>query len=85
MLVVAGEKDTWTPFSLSTSMHEAIPGSELLVLPAGTHTGPLEHPELVALRLEKFLAERVDAAPDGGGRHDPHMAPDCGRDMCRGP
>ncbi|HEX9289357.1 MAG TPA: alpha/beta hydrolase [Anaeromyxobacteraceae bacterium] len=59
-LVVAGEKDTFTPMSLSTRMHESIPGSELLVLPAGTHTGPLEHPELTALRLEKFLAERVE-------------------------
>lgn len=67
VLVVAGEKDTWTPFPLSTGMHEAIPESELLVLPAGTHTGPLEHPELVALRLEKFLAERVDALPGPGG------------------
>jgi pimeloyl-ACP methyl ester carboxylesterase len=67
VLVVAGEKDTWTPFPLSTGMHEAIPESELLVLPAGTHTGPLEHPELVALRLEKFLAERVDALPGAGG------------------
>ena len=67
VLVVAGEKDTWTPFSLSTGMHEAIPESELLVLPAGTHTGPLEHPELVALRLEKFLVERVDALPGAGG------------------
>jgi pimeloyl-ACP methyl ester carboxylesterase len=58
-LVVAGEKDTFTPMWLSERMHAAIPGAELLVLPAGTHTGPLEHPELVSLRLEKFLAERV--------------------------
>ncbi len=64
VLVVAGEKDTWTPFALSTRMRAAIPGSDLLVLPAGTHTGPLEHPELVALRLEKFLTERVGPAPD---------------------
>jgi pimeloyl-ACP methyl ester carboxylesterase len=59
VLVVAGDHDTWTPFSLSIAMRDAIPGSELLVLPAGTHAGPLEHPELVALRLEKFLFERV--------------------------
>ena len=63
VLVVAGEKDTWTPFSLSLSMRASIPGSDLLVLRAGTHTGPLEHPELVALRLEKFLVERVEARP----------------------
>ncbi len=63
VLVVAGDRDSWTPLSLSSGMHAAIPGSEMLVLPAGTHTGPLEHPELVALRLEKFLCERVDALP----------------------
>ena len=62
-LVVGGEKDTFTPLALSRRMHEAIAGSELLVLPAATHVGPLEHPELVALRVEKFLDERV-----AGGR-----------------
>ena len=65
-LVVAGERDTFTPRGLSTRMHAAIPGSELLFLPAGTHTGPLEHPELVTLRVEKFLAERVGAGAPGG-------------------
>jgi pimeloyl-ACP methyl ester carboxylesterase len=65
-LVVAGEKDTFTPMWLSERMHAAIPGAELLVLPAGTHTGPLEHPELVSLRLEKFLAQRV--VPLAGAR-----------------
>ncbi|HET9599412.1 MAG TPA: alpha/beta hydrolase, partial [Anaeromyxobacteraceae bacterium] len=37
-LVVAGARDTWTPLALSRRMHEAIAGSELLVLPEGTHT-----------------------------------------------
>ncbi|HEY7725788.1 MAG TPA: alpha/beta hydrolase [Anaeromyxobacteraceae bacterium] len=59
-LVVGGERDTFTPLALSERMHRAIPGSEMLVLPAGSHMGPLEHQELVQLRLEKFLAERVD-------------------------
>ena len=61
-LVVAGEDDTWTPLIRSVAMHEAIPGSELLVLPGGMHTGPLEHGLLVRRRLERFLAERVVAA-----------------------
>jgi pimeloyl-ACP methyl ester carboxylesterase len=46
-LIVAGEKDTWTPVELSVRMHEALRGSELLVLPAATHCGVLEHAELV--------------------------------------
>jgi pimeloyl-ACP methyl ester carboxylesterase len=54
-LVVAGERDGFTPMRLSLTMHEAIPGSELLVLPGGTHVGPVEHPALVAERLREFL------------------------------
>lgn len=57
-LVIAGERDGFTPMRLSVAMHEAIAGSELLVLPDGTHVGPLEHPELVAERTRAFLAER---------------------------
>jgi len=37
-------------------MHARIRGSELLTVPGGTHVAPIEHPELIALRLEKFLA-----------------------------
>jgi pimeloyl-ACP methyl ester carboxylesterase len=71
-LVVGSQDDTFTPVALSALMHEMIPQSELLVLPAGTHVGPLEHPELVALRVEKFLVERVarvrTTRHTGGGR-----------------
>jgi pimeloyl-ACP methyl ester carboxylesterase len=54
-LILAGEHDTFTPMWLSVKMHAAIPGSELLVLPGGSHVGPLEHPELCALRIEKYF------------------------------
>jgi pimeloyl-ACP methyl ester carboxylesterase len=59
-LIIAGEQDTFTPMWLSVKMHAAIPGSELLVLPGGTHVGPLEHPELVSLRVEKFVRDHFD-------------------------
>jgi len=51
-------------------MHAAIPGSELQVLPGGTHVGPLEHPELCELRIEKFLSDhyRGGAGPWGTDR-----------------
>jgi pimeloyl-ACP methyl ester carboxylesterase len=62
-LVVAGERDSFTPMRLSGAMHRAIPGSELLVLPGGTHVGPLEHPDLLAERVESFLRRALDAAP----------------------
>ncbi len=60
-LVVAGENDSFTPMWLSVKMHEAIPRSELLVLPGGTHVGPLEHRELVALRVERWFRDRFPA------------------------
>jgi pimeloyl-ACP methyl ester carboxylesterase len=55
-LIVAGTKDTFTPYWLSQEMHDRIPKSELLTVPGGTHVAPIEQPELIALRLEKFLA-----------------------------
>lgn len=58
-LVVAGEHDLFTPHSLSEEMRQRIPGAELLLLPKGSHAGLIEHPELLNLRLEKFLRERV--------------------------
>jgi pimeloyl-ACP methyl ester carboxylesterase len=60
-LILAGESDSFTPMWLSVKMHAAIPGSELLVLPGGTHVGPLEHPDLCALRIEKYLRDYFPA------------------------
>lgn len=62
-LVIGGEKDTFTPVELSRRMHRAIPGSELLMLAAGSHMGLLEHAELVELRVRKFLDERLPVRP----------------------
>jgi pimeloyl-ACP methyl ester carboxylesterase len=55
VLIFAGEHDRLTPLSLARRMHNQIPASELQVLPLGTHTSPIEHPDLICLRLEKFL------------------------------
>ncbi len=64
-LVVGGERDTFTPVELSLRMHEAIRGSELLLLAGGSHMGLLEHPELVELRVRRFLAERLPLRAPG--------------------
>ncbi len=58
-LVIAGEHDTFTPVWLSRRMQELIPDAELLVVPSGTHIAPLEIPELVHLRVERFLNDKV--------------------------
>ena len=58
VLVVAGEKDTFTPASLSESMAERIPNAELLMVAGGTHVTPIEQPELVGTTIRSFI-ERV--------------------------
>ncbi len=65
-LIIAGEQDAFTPMWLSVKMHAAIPGSELLVLPGGSHVGPLEHPELCALRIEKYFTDHFRAGAGPG-------------------
>ena len=55
-LIVAGTNDTFTPYWLSEEMHDRIRGSDMLTVPGGTHVAPIEHPELIALRLEKWLS-----------------------------
>ncbi|MDB4943108.1 MAG: hypothetical protein JWP97_2642 [Labilithrix sp.] len=56
VLIIAGEKDTFTPGSLSSWMAEQIPGAELLTVPAGTHVAPIEQPELVDATIKAFIA-----------------------------
>ncbi len=55
VLVIAGDHDSFTPPELSQAMAELIPRAEMVMIPGGTHVAPLEHHELVALRIEKFL------------------------------
>lgn len=61
-LVITGERDTFTPMWLSLRMHRRIPNAELLVMPGGSHVAPIEIPELINLRLERFLLQHVHAA-----------------------
>jgi pimeloyl-ACP methyl ester carboxylesterase len=56
-LIVASENDTFTPLSRSEEMAGMIPDSELLILPGGTHIGPLELPATVNGAIEKFLSD----------------------------
>ena len=58
-LVIAGDRDFFCPPKVAREMAERIPGSELLLVPGGSHAATIEQPELIDLRLEKFLEERV--------------------------
>ena len=58
-LIVAAEHDGFTPGWLSERMKQKIPGAEMIMIPKGTHTAPIEMPDLINLRVEKFLCERL--------------------------
>ncbi len=54
-LVIAGERDTFTPAFLAESMSQAIAGSDLLIVTPGSHVAPIEQPELVRDTIVNFL------------------------------
>lgn len=61
-LVIAAERDTFTPPELAKAMADAIPGAEFMLIRGGSHAAPVEQPGTIELRLEKFLLEHI---PDG--------------------
>lgn len=58
-LVVAGERDLFTPRHLSLEMAQRIQNAEILEIPRGSHAALIEQPELINLRLEKFIEEHI--------------------------
>jgi pimeloyl-ACP methyl ester carboxylesterase len=59
VLVVAGERDLFTPLRRSEEMARAIAGARLLVIPEGSHAALVEQPVLVGDGLEKFLRDHA--------------------------
>jgi pimeloyl-ACP methyl ester carboxylesterase len=64
-LIVAAQRDTFTPMARSTAMHREWVSSEFFMLPEATHTGPLEWPELLNLRIRKWMHDHELFAADG--------------------
>jgi pimeloyl-ACP methyl ester carboxylesterase len=58
-LIIGAEDDAFTPVWLAKKMHRIIPDSELFVIRKGSHAALVEQPELINLRIEKFLRDRV--------------------------
>lgn len=56
-LAVVGERDLVTPRRIAEPLARQIPSVELFVVRGATHFVLLEYPELVNLRVEKFLRE----------------------------
>lgn len=58
LLMIAGGADLMTPRVAAESLVGSVKNAELLVVPGGTHYLAVEYPEVVNLRIEKFLRER---------------------------
>jgi pimeloyl-ACP methyl ester carboxylesterase len=61
-LIISGEKDRFTPSWLSHRMAESVPGAQFMIVPQGSHTAPLEQPELIWRKVERFLREQSTPA-----------------------
>lgn len=54
-LILVGEQDAITPVSASQSLHDKIPGSEMVVIPNAAHMSNFENTEAFNAALLKFL------------------------------
>jgi len=63
-LVVAAERDTFTPMELADEMARTIPDAELEVIDEASHAAPVEQPDRIADRVEEFLSLRLGITAD---------------------
>jgi 4-hydroxy-2-oxoheptanedioate aldolase len=66
VLVIAGRDDEVTPADLGAEIAESVAGAELRLLEACGHMAPIEQPGVVAAALQRWLADRDDAADADG-------------------
>jgi pimeloyl-ACP methyl ester carboxylesterase len=59
VLIVAAERDSFTPTRYAEQMARQIPDVEFLMVPGGSHSSPIEQPELINRRIKHFLETRV--------------------------
>ena len=55
-LIIAGEQDNMIPLEQQELMNQLIPGSQLEVIRHGSHCPQMDLPDLVNLKIEKFLS-----------------------------
>lgn len=69
-LIIIGDRDRWSPLVAAKRLARELPLGELFVVPGGTHYVPLEYPELINLRIEKFFdahpADDAEPTPSAG-------------------
>ncbi|MFH1729950.1 MAG: alpha/beta hydrolase [Pseudomonadota bacterium] len=56
-LILGGDKDVFTPIEKSYEMYNLLPNAEIMIIPNGSHAAIIEQPELINLRIEKFLRD----------------------------
>jgi pimeloyl-ACP methyl ester carboxylesterase len=58
-LVIAAERDTFTPAALAEHMAQTIPDAELLMLQGASHAAPVEQPKIVADAFDAFERSKL--------------------------
>jgi 3-oxoadipate enol-lactonase len=56
--VIVGDQDAGTPVAMSQAIHDAIPGSELVVIASASHLSNLEQPQAFNRALAGFLGKQ---------------------------
>lgn len=54
-MIIGGKQDSVTPIKHQEELHHLIRGSDLFMVPYGSHCTQLDMPELVNLKIEQFL------------------------------
>ncbi len=59
VLVMAGDRDPMTPHAVSLRIVELLSDAELMILAGGTHYVPVEKPNAINRRIDRFFRERL--------------------------
>ncbi|TSA15410.1 MAG: 3-oxoadipate enol-lactonase [Betaproteobacteria bacterium] len=54
-VVIVGKDDPGTPVAMAEEIHQALPGSKLVIIPSAAHLSNLEQPEAFNRALSEFL------------------------------
>lgn len=54
-MIIGGKQDSVTPQKHQEEMHQLVKGSDFFMVPYGSHCTQLDMPELVNLKIERFL------------------------------
>ncbi len=58
-LVAVGSEDVTTPPEKTATAHDALPNSEMLIIPHAGHSSPVEQPEAVTNAIRRFITEKA--------------------------